>query len=93
MDTKDVFIKLRIIFEKATRYGVDDDYDVDMFFGEVTTQDWSDLVWNEDGLAIFMSGVMLLVRDDIFFEYFGPVGSSVIVGELMDWANKKFKEK
>lgn len=92
MDVKDVYLKLRDTFEKATSYGNDGDCDVDMFFGYVTTQNWSDLNWSNDGLAIFMSGVVLLIRDDLFFEYFGTTGSAVIFGELMDWANKKFKE-
>lgn len=92
MDITDVYIRLRDTFEKATNYGRDKDYDVDMFFVDVTVQDWSKLNWNSEGLAIFTSGVILLVRDVLFYEYFGPVGAFVIVGELIDWANKKFKE-
>ena len=92
MDIKDVHIRLRDTFWKATNCGKDPIYDVDMFFVDVTVQDWSELDWSNDGPAIFMSGTILLVRDDLFFEHFGPIGSSIIISELIDWANKKFKK-
>ena len=81
---KVIFQKIKGLFEELKDSG--DFFDVDNFIWEIQTR--LDIQYDDELLSDFLEVLVMMVRDDEMYDYFGYAGLGILFLELNDWATK-----